>query len=85
MDANTSETTSRTMNFVKSNPFVSNDRTAQIIKNSGIVIIGGLVTVDIASAIFSLSMRLFISPLINKHYEIIVANAIVVNATVYIL
>ena len=53
-EANISEITSRTMNFEMSNPPAVNDSVKQIIKNSGMHMIGGLVNVEIRSAIFNL-------------------------------
>jgi hypothetical protein len=56
-EAKTNETTSRTMNFEKSNPSGVNDNVRQIMKNSGMHMIGGLVIVEILSAIFNLFMN----------------------------
>ena len=59
MDAKTSEINSVMMNWVqlKMNPLVngvpSHARIIQIIKNNGIVIIGGFVKIEIVSAILS--------------------------------
>ena len=55
-DAKTSEISSRAMNLDKLKTPSSNDSTIHIIKNNGMVIIGGFVKVDILSAIFNLFM-----------------------------
>lgn len=54
IEANISETTSRTMNFPKSNPSAVNDNVRHIIRNRGMQIIGGFVNAEIFFAIFSL-------------------------------
>ena len=46
-DANINEISSRIINFEKSNDPFSNDNTKQIMKNSGMHMIGGLVNVEI--------------------------------------
>ncbi|MBQ2831204.1 hypothetical protein [Methanobrevibacter sp.] len=58
IEANISEISSKTMNLFKSNAPFSKESAKHIIRNSGIVIIGGFVIVDIALAIFTLSMLL---------------------------
>lgn len=54
IEAKTSETSSSDMNLLKLKAPFSNDKTMQIIKNNGIVIIGGFVTVEIIFANFIL-------------------------------
>jgi hypothetical protein len=56
MDAKINETTSKTMNLLKSNPSLVNDNVKQIIKNNGMQMIGGLVNVEICFAILNLFM-----------------------------
>ena len=60
-EAKISEITSKTMNLLKSNPLLLNDSTEQMIKNSGIVIIGGFVIVDIVFAILNLFINIFLN------------------------
>ena len=54
MDANIIETNSKTMNLLKLNSPPLKDNIKHIIKNNGMHIIGGLVSVDIVFAVFSL-------------------------------
>ena len=56
MDANTNETASKTRNLAQSNPSLPNDNVRHIIKNNGMQMIGGFVTVEIDLATFNFSM-----------------------------
>ena len=67
MDANTNEMTSKTMNLPKSNPLGVNDNAAQIIRNSGMQMIGGLVNVEIVLATFSFSIFILYDFIIYNH------------------
>ena len=58
IEANTIEIDSKRMNLAKLNWPFSNDNTIDIIRNSGMHMIGGFVNVDIALAIFNLSIIL---------------------------
>ncbi len=53
-DAKINETTSNTINLLKSNPLPVTDNVKQIIKNNGMQMIGGLVNVEMFLAIFNL-------------------------------
>jgi hypothetical protein len=66
-DAKTRDMTSRTMNLDKSNPPGVNDNVAHIIKKSGMQIIGGLVSVEIVLAIFSLFIFILYDFIIYNH------------------
>ena len=67
IDANTTETASRTMNFPKSNPLGANDNAAQIIRNRGMQIIGGFVNAEIVLAVLSLSIFILYDFIIYNH------------------
>ena len=68
-DAKTIEIASKTTNLEMSKMPFSNDNIIQIIKNNGIVIIGGLVNVEICFAIFNFSIRLFMmSKYLNEYF-----------------
>ena len=58
IEANTIEIDSKRMNLAKLNWPFTNDNTIDIIRNSGMHMIGGFVNVDIALAIFNLSIIL---------------------------
>jgi hypothetical protein len=67
MDAKINETTSKTMNLLKSNPSLVNDNVKQIIKNNGMQMIGGLVNVEICFAILNLFMFILYDFIIYNH------------------
>lgn len=53
-EAKIKDITSKTMNLDKSNPLLVKDKVREIIKNNGMQIIGGFVSVEIILAIFNL-------------------------------
>ena len=59
IEAKISETISNVTNFEMSNPSPVNDNVKQMTKNNGMHMIGGLVNVEIFSAIFNFSIWLF--------------------------